>query len=162
VGKAFRELPTENITVDIHCVMTNNARPFRTEFESAPEVKCSTEKGDHHACARVSRPAFAEPPGIPQARSHGRSCECWDVPARRQPRGLRGRPPQPSEAWRCGDASAGAAVSMPLAPLTDPTTGLTFPDLDAPPFGGEDFSTNLIMPEPCPFLSRNLPTCSVI
>ena len=57
---------------------------------------------------------------------------------------------------------AGAAVSMPLAPLTDPTNGLTFPDLDATPFGGEDFSTNLIMPEPCPFLSRNLPKCSVI
>ncbi len=57
---------------------------------------------------------------------------------------------------------AGAAVSMPLAPLTDPTNGLTFPDLDATPFGGEDFSTNLLMPEPCPFLSRNLPKCSVI
>ncbi len=51
---------------------------------------------------------------------------------------------------------------MPLAPLTDPTNGLTFPDLDATPFGGEDFSTNLLMPEPCPFLSRNLPKCSVI
>ena len=47
-------------------------------------------------------------------------------------------------------------------PLTDPTNGLVFPDLNAPPFGGEDFQTNLIMPEPCPFISRNLPVCSVI
>src|SRR5437667_3367213 len=47
-------------------------------------------------------------------------------------------------------------------PLTDPTNGLVFPDLNSPPFGGEDFQTNLIMPEPCPFLSRKLPACSII
>jgi hypothetical protein len=47
-------------------------------------------------------------------------------------------------------------------PLTDPTNGLVFPDLNSPPFGGEEFSTNLIMPEPCPFISRKLPVCSVI
>jgi hypothetical protein len=47
-------------------------------------------------------------------------------------------------------------------PLTDPTNGLVFPDLNAPPFGGELFTTNLIMPEPCPFLSRRLPKCSII
>ena len=47
-------------------------------------------------------------------------------------------------------------------PLTDPTTGVVFPNLNAPPFGGETFQTNLIMPEPCPFLSRRLPKCSVI
>ena len=57
---------------------------------------------------------------------------------------------------------AGAAVSTPLAPLTDPANGLTFPDLNSSPFGGETFTTNLIMPEPCPFLSRSLPACSVI
>src|SRR5215510_8275603 len=57
---------------------------------------------------------------------------------------------------------AGAAVSSPLAPLKDPTNGLTFPDLNSPPFGGETFTTNLIMPEPCPFLSRKLPNCSII
>jgi hypothetical protein len=39
---------------------------------------------------------------------------------------------------------------------------VTFPDLNSPPFGGEDFQTNLIMPEPCPFLSRKLPRCSII
>jgi hypothetical protein len=57
---------------------------------------------------------------------------------------------------------AGNAVSTPLAPLTDPTNGLTFPNLNSPPFGGEDFQTNLIMPEPCPFISPTLPVCSII
>jgi hypothetical protein len=57
---------------------------------------------------------------------------------------------------------AGNAVSTPLAPLTDPTNGLTFPDLNSTSFGGETFQTNLIMPEPCPFLSRSLPVCSII
>src|SRR5215475_2454904 len=47
-------------------------------------------------------------------------------------------------------------------PLADPTNGLVFPDLNSPPFGGENFQTNLIMPEPCPFLSRTLPACSII
>jgi hypothetical protein len=46
--------------------------------------------------------------------------------------------------------------------LTDPTNGLVFPDLNASPFGGEDFQTNLIMPEPTHFLSRNLPVCSIV
>jgi Ferritin-like domain len=47
-------------------------------------------------------------------------------------------------------------------PVTDPTNNLTFPNLNMPPFGGETFQTNLIMPEPCPFLSRKLPKCSII
>lgn len=47
-------------------------------------------------------------------------------------------------------------------PLTDPTNGLVFPDLNSSPFGGETYGTNLIMPEPCPFLSRSLPVCSII
>src|SRR6201982_2638980 len=47
-------------------------------------------------------------------------------------------------------------------PLTDPTNGLVFPDLNAPPFGGELFQTNLIMPEPTIFLSRKLPIVSII
>ncbi len=46
--------------------------------------------------------------------------------------------------------------------LTDPTNGLVFPDLNSPPFDTEEFNTNLIMPEPWPFLSRKLPVCSVI
>ena len=47
--------------------------------------------------------------------------------------------------------------------LTDPTDStLVFPDLNSPPFGGEEFQTNLIMPEPTIFLSRQLPICSVV
>ena len=46
--------------------------------------------------------------------------------------------------------------------MTDPTNGLFFPNLNFPPFGGEDFQTNLIMPEPCNFLSPNFPVCSII
>ncbi len=46
--------------------------------------------------------------------------------------------------------------------LTDPTNGLVFPDLNSPPFGGEDFQTNLIMPEPTIFLSRKFPPVSII
>ncbi len=47
-------------------------------------------------------------------------------------------------------------------PLTDPTNGLVFPDLNSPPFGGEDFQTNLIMPEPTIFLDRKFPVCSIV
>src|SRR5581483_2505738 len=47
-------------------------------------------------------------------------------------------------------------------PLTDPTNGLVFPNLNAPPFGGEDFQTNLIMPEPTVFLNRQFPAVSII
>jgi rubrerythrin len=46
--------------------------------------------------------------------------------------------------------------------LTDPTNGLTFPSLNEPPFGGEDFQTNLIMPEPTVFLKRSLPVVSIV
>jgi len=47
-------------------------------------------------------------------------------------------------------------------PLTDPTNGLVFPALNSTPFGGEDFQTNLIMPEPTVFLNRKFPVCSII
>jgi hypothetical protein len=47
-------------------------------------------------------------------------------------------------------------------PLTDPTNGLVFPDLNSKPLGGEDFQTNLIMPEPTAFLSRKFPVVSII
>ena len=56
------------------------------------------------------------------------------------------------------------AGNAPPLTAVDPVTGVsvTFPDLNSPPFGGEDFQTNLIMPEPCPFLSRKLPVVSII
>ena len=46
--------------------------------------------------------------------------------------------------------------------LKDPKTGLVFPNLNATPFGGQDFQTNLIMPEPTIFLSRTFPAVSII
>lgn len=56
------------------------------------------------------------------------------------------------------------AGNAPPLTAVDPITGVsvTFPDLNSAPFGGEEFQTNLIMPEPCPFLSRKLPPCSII
>ena len=69
----------------------------------------------------------------------------------------------------------GNAIAPPVAPLFDPVTGLTFPnfndlasqhnaqlspvDLAA---AGQMFQTNLILAEPCQFLSSKLPPCSVI
>jgi len=55
---------------------------------------------------------------------------------------------------------AGNAVSQPLAGVTDPESGLTFPDLNAR--HSELDQTNLILPEPCEFISKSLPQCSVI
>ena len=51
-----------------------------------------------------------------------------------------------------------------LTDVVDPVTGVkvTFPDLNSPPFGGEDFQTNLIMPEPTVFLSKKFPAVSII
>ena len=56
------------------------------------------------------------------------------------------------------------AGNAPPLTAVDPVTGVsvTFPDLNSPPFGGETFQTNLIMPEPCRFLSPDLPLCSII
>ena len=56
------------------------------------------------------------------------------------------------------------AGNAPPLTAADPVTGVsvTFPNLNSAPFGGEEFQTNLIMPEPCPFLSRKLPPCSII
>jgi len=45
-------------------------------------------------------------------------------------------------------------------PLTDPTNGLVFPDLNAS--GSEATQTNLIMPEPTIFLQRKFPIVSII
>jgi Ferritin-like domain len=64
-----------------------------------------------------------------------------------------------------------SATAGNAPPLTDPINGLTFPDLNRglDPNNGSTgaavsqmFQTNLIMPEPCPFISTSLPACSVI
>jgi hypothetical protein len=56
---------------------------------------------------------------------------------------------------------ADKAGNAPPLTAVDPVTGVsvTFPDLSD---GGQLFQKNLIMPEPCPFLSRTLPPCSII
>jgi hypothetical protein len=64
----------------------------------------------------------------------------------------------------------GNAFAPDLAPLSDPVTGLTFPNFNDPlsqknaglsaadqKAGGQMFQTNLIQPEPCEFLSPDLP-----
>jgi Ferritin-like domain len=72
----------------------------------------------------------------------------------------------------------GNAIAQPLAGpngLTDPETGLTFPDFNNPAnqhnaqlsaqdqaAGGQMFQTNLILPEPCEFLSPDFPPVSII
>ena len=62
-----------------------------------------------------------------------------------------------------------------VAPLSDPGTGLTFNDFNNhanqhnsglsaadQQAGSQMFQTNLILPEPCQFLSPSLPACSII
>ena len=56
--------------------------------------------------------------------------------------------------------AAGNSVAKPLAGVVDPETHVSFPDLNA--HGGEATQTNLVMPEPCEFIHKNLPDCSVI
>ena len=55
-----------------------------------------------------------------------------------------------------------AGNAIPLS-ATDPVTGVkvTFNDLTNPAVG-QNLQSNLIMPEPCPFISASLPKCSVI
>ena len=55
---------------------------------------------------------------------------------------------------------AGNAVQRPVAPLTDPTNGLMFPNFVNG--GGQLLEPNLIFPVPCSFISENLPLCAVI
>jgi hypothetical protein len=62
------------------------------------------------------------------------------------------------QTWQ--DKAGNALQVTAFDPVNNNTT--TFPDLNSPPFGGEDFQTNLIMPEPCPFISSSLPVCSII
>jgi len=69
----------------------------------------------------------------------------------------------------------GNTIAQPVAPLSDPVTGLMFPDFNNPTnqhnaqlsapdqaAGSQMFQTNLILPEPCEFLRPGLPACSII
>jgi hypothetical protein len=55
---------------------------------------------------------------------------------------------------------AGNGVQPPVAPFTDPVSGLTFPNFDKT--FNPALQTNLIFPVPCEFISPNLPRCAVI
>src|SRR6267154_2079899 len=70
----------------------------------------------------------------------------------------------PTEAMHFQTWQDKAGNAPPLTDVVDPVTGVkvTVPDLNSPPLGGEDFQTNLIMPEPTVFLSKQLPACSII
>ena len=55
---------------------------------------------------------------------------------------------------------SGNGVQPPVAPFTDPTNGLTFPNFDVKvdPL----LQTNLIFPVPCQFINPQLPHCAVV
>ncbi len=56
---------------------------------------------------------------------------------------------------------ASNAANDPVAPVTDPVTGLTIPNLDADPRGAL-VQANLIFPTPCEFISPKLPHCAIV
>ena len=60
---------------------------------------------------------------------------------------------------KAGNAVNGSILPSPLVDPKDPT--VVFPNLNLHP-GGSLYQTNLIMPEPCDFLSRKFPACSII
>jgi hypothetical protein len=55
---------------------------------------------------------------------------------------------------------AANVVEPPLSGVTDPETGVTFPNLDAS--GGNATRANNIFPKPCEFIAQGLPLCSVV
>ena len=68
-----------------------------------------------------------------------------------------------AESWHFAtwQDDAGNAANAPVAPVTDPETGLTIPNLDADPRGAR-VQPNLIFPTPCEFISPRLPRCAVV
>ena len=60
---------------------------------------------------------------------------------------------------KAGNAVNGSILPSPLIDPKDPS--VVFPNLNTNP-GGPLFQTNLIMPEPCHFLSRKFPRCSIV
>jgi hypothetical protein len=60
---------------------------------------------------------------------------------------------------KAGNAVNGSILPVPLIDPKDPT--VVFPNLNTSP-GGPLFQTNLIMPEPCVFLDRKFPRCSIV
>jgi hypothetical protein len=69
----------------------------------------------------------------------------------------------PTEAMHFQTWQDKAGNTVPLTDV-DPVTGssVTFPDLTADIPQPESLQSNLIMPEPCPFLSTKFPACSIV
>jgi hypothetical protein len=67
---------------------------------------------------------------------------------------------------KAGNANTNPNGPPGFPPFTvhDPgnNSDVTFFDLHFPPAATETLQANLIMPEPCPFLSREFPICSII
>jgi hypothetical protein len=55
---------------------------------------------------------------------------------------------------------SGNGVQTPIAPVTDPVSGLTFPNFDATV--NPLLQTNLIFPVPCEFISSSLPLVAIV
>jgi hypothetical protein len=55
---------------------------------------------------------------------------------------------------------SGNGVQAPVAPFTDPTSGLTFPNFFSPL--NPSIQPSLIFPVPCEFINADLPHCAVI
>jgi len=62
------------------------------------------------------------------------------------------------QTWQ--DKAGNAPIQTNVVDPQNPRVSVTFPDLNHPP--SEDLQTNLIMPEPTVFLSRQFPACSII
>ena len=126
----------------------------------------------------AGRPSLAP---TPTSRTRSTSRRSPTRPDSTSPRSSRAAPActprslSESRTWMsCGSCSAiGPTEAMHFqtwsdkagnAPaLRDPTNGLVFPDLNKKPFGGEDFQTNLIMPEPTTsWLGRRFPAVSIV
>jgi hypothetical protein len=69
----------------------------------------------------------------------------------------------PTEAMHFQTWQDKAGNTVPLTDV-DPVTGssVTFPDLTADIPQPESLQSNLIMPEPCPFLNPKFPACSIV
>jgi len=58
---------------------------------------------------------------------------------------------------------SGNGVQQPIAPFTDPISGLSFPNFfTKPPLQANLVQPSLIFPVPCEFINANLPHCAVI
>jgi len=65
------------------------------------------------------------------------------------------------QTWQDKAGNANAGNPNPLT-VFDPINGSTVTFVDLTASTDEHLQANLIMPEPCPFLSQSLPICSIV